>query len=703
MTLPARTRRHAILSPLGLAWLLLAASPMVRATGDAAAQALTPAPAPYQYTRTRGWLRMPDGVRLAVTWWRPVPRTPGERFPVLLEYLPYRKEDSFYERDFPLYDWFVRRGFIMAKVDIRGTGSSEGHLPDREYSDIEMEDADRIIAQLAASPGSNGSVGIWGISWGGFNAIQIAMRRPPALKAIIALMATDDLYHDDIHYIDGVLHIDEYALQIDHENALPAPPEYPTDSAYFRNRFEAEPWIFTYLRHAVDSAWWRRKSLRFNYGALTIPSFLIGGQLDGYRDAVPRMLDSLRAPVKALLGPWNHSFPDDAVPGPGYEWREQAVRWWNRWLRGEETGIVAEPRLTVFVRDGHLPDAALATTPGEYRDEDWPITRTQWRRFYPSADRALLGSLRDAPPHDALLTYIPGSGTAVPVWWNDPTGTMARDDGESLTYDSPVLDSTVEIIGFPRVTLQATAPVARANWTVRLEDVAPGGQVSLVTGTLIQSAQRASRLAPTPLTPDLPVTLSTDLHFTTWTFRPGHRIRLAVSNAQFPMAWPTPYPMTTRLSINDARTVLELPVTPPADSPRRSPLLPIEPRTAAPDARTLSAGGEPGAVVRHDAERNVTTVDFLTHYEYVIGTRRINNIEKEHYEVADADPSRASFRGEESHDITLPGGRRVWLGTLMEIESDEMNLHVRVTRTIRENGKLLRAKLWHEAIPRGIH
>ncbi len=212
---------------------LLATGPLTLPETGASAQTPAPAQAPYQYTRTRGWLRMPDGVRLAVTYWRPVPRTPGERFPVLLEYLPYRKEDSFYERDFPLYDWFVRRGFIMAKVDIRGTGSSEGHLPDREYSDIEMEDADRIIAKLALLPGSNGAIGIWGISWGGFNAIQIAMRHPPALKAIIALMATDDLYHDDIHYIDGVLHIDEYALQIDHENALPAPPDYPTRLGLF--------------------------------------------------------------------------------------------------------------------------------------------------------------------------------------------------------------------------------------------------------------------------------------------------------------------------------------------------------------------------------------------------------------------------------------------------------------------------------------
>jgi predicted acyl esterase len=137
-------------------------------------------PAAYRFRTERGWLRMPDGVRLAVTYWRPIARREGERFPVLLEYLPYREEDSFYQRAFPIYSWFVRRGFILAAVDVRGTGSSEGRLPPREYSDEEMRDADEIIAQLARVPESNGRVGMWGISWGGFNSIQVAMRRPPA-------------------------------------------------------------------------------------------------------------------------------------------------------------------------------------------------------------------------------------------------------------------------------------------------------------------------------------------------------------------------------------------------------------------------------------------------------------------------------------------------------------------------------------------
>ncbi len=663
-------------------------------------------PAAYRFSPERGWLRMRDGVRLAVTYWRPTPRHTGERFPVLLEYLPYRKEDSFYQRDFPIYSWFARRGFILAAVDVRGTGSSEGRLPPREYSDEEMGDADEIIAQLARMPESNGRVGMWGISWGGFNSIQVAMRRPPALKAILAIAATDDLYHDDIHYIDGVLHVDQYALEIDHENGLPAPPEYRTDSAYFHDRFDSYPWILTYLKHPVDDDWWRRKSLRFHYGAIAIPCFLIGGQLDGYRDAVPRMLDSVRAPVKALMGPWKHDFPHDASPGPRYEWREQAVRWWNHWLRGERNGIMEEPRLTLFVRDGHPPDAALSMTPGRWRYENWPIARTRWRSWYPAADHRLTNR-QDSPRRAAgggdQLRYAAGAGTAVPVWWNDPTGDMAGDDRASLTYDAPVLRQTIEIVGFPRVRLRVSAPVPVADWRVRLEDLGPDGRVSLVTGALISGAQRDSRTSPSPLTPGVEYQLATELHFTTWTFKPGHRIRLAVANAQFPMAWPTPYPMTTRLAMGDARTALELPVTSAEARPRRPPALAPEPDGEAPDARTLSFHATPTAKVSREARTKTTMVDFQTRWGYMIGGRIIEMVEREHYQTEDENPARSSFLGNEVHRFTFSGGRTLRIHTVMDIRSDQTTLHVTVIRRLYERDRLVRSRSWSETLPRGIH
>jgi hypothetical protein len=228
---------------------------------------LPPAPRAYDFEIQRGWLTMRDGVRLSVTYFLPKARTAGERFPVLLELLPYRKDDSFYLRDYPLYSYFARHGFAMAKVDIRGTGSSEGAVPEREYSDAELDDAVELIRQLAHLPWSNGNVGMWGISWGGFNALQVAMRQPPELKTILALHASDDLYHDDVRYIDGIYHKDEYELTIDHENALPQSPDYRLDEKYFERRFNAQPWLLTYLKQQQDASWVevRSDATRFHF------------------------------------------------------------------------------------------------------------------------------------------------------------------------------------------------------------------------------------------------------------------------------------------------------------------------------------------------------------------------------------------------------------------------------------------------------
>ena len=147
---------------------------------------------------------MKDGVGLAASLFIPTGGKPDEKFPALLEYLPYRKDDGTIERDYPLHTYFAHRGYVTARVDIRGTGASEGETPPREYSQQEQEDGLEVIAWLARQPWSNGNVGMFGISWGGFNSLQLAMRHPPALKAIITVCATEDLFKEDVHFIDQI-------------------------------------------------------------------------------------------------------------------------------------------------------------------------------------------------------------------------------------------------------------------------------------------------------------------------------------------------------------------------------------------------------------------------------------------------------------------------------------------------------------------
>src|ERR1700689_3733834 len=157
-----------------------------------------PLGSPYEVSTREVFIPMKDGVHLAATLHTPAAKRAHEKFPAVLEYLPYRKDE--FLTHLGVHEYFSRHGFVTAQVDIRGTGRSEGTLVDREYSRQEQEDAEQVIAWLSRQAWSNGAVGMFGISWGGFNSLQLAMRNPPGLKAIIAICATDDLYSDQAHF-----------------------------------------------------------------------------------------------------------------------------------------------------------------------------------------------------------------------------------------------------------------------------------------------------------------------------------------------------------------------------------------------------------------------------------------------------------------------------------------------------------------------
>ena len=314
---------------------------------------------------------MPDGVHLSATLYMPGDAKPGEKFPALLEYLPYRKDDATAARDYPIHTWFAARGYVSVRVDIRGFGASEGTPTDREYSEQEQLDGEQVIAWLAAQPWSTGKVGMFGISWGGFNSIQLAMRHPPALKAILAVDATEQLFHDDVHYIDGMMHFDEFELNMDLAPSMTGAPDYSLDEKILGPRFESAPWSLMYFKHQRDGQFWHAPVRPLS--EIKIPCFLIGGLLDGYRDSIPRMFEQVKAPVKAIIGPWNHTFPNDAEPGPQIEWRDQALRWWDYWLKSRNTGIMEEPPLSIYMQEWHAPDPHLKIVPGKWRGEiGWP-------------------------------------------------------------------------------------------------------------------------------------------------------------------------------------------------------------------------------------------------------------------------------------------------------------------------------------------
>jgi predicted acyl esterase len=664
----------------------------------------------YDFIIENGWLTMHDGVRLSVTYLKPTPRAPGETFPVLFDFYPYRKDEYPYE----YATYFARRGYITALGDLRGTGSSEGVLPEREYSEQELDDAVEAIDLLSKIPGSNGRVGMWGKSWGGFNSIQVAMRRPPALKAILAVMATDDLYPDDVHHMEGAFHLDQFMPFMDNENLGPQTPSYPIDKTYFKNRFDRYPWFLTYAKHQRDGEFWRKNSLRFHYDRITIPCYLIGGLLDGYRDSIPRMFENMKAPIRAAIGPYKHDWPDEGVPGPNYSWQHEAVRWWDHWLKDRDTSVMNDPPLHLFVRDGHPPDARIKKVPGHWISTAWPVPGTRWRPFYPSPGGRLearpgplaggegaAGGARAAGAAFDSLRYVPTYGVQTGLWWGEPTGDMRPDDAGALVYEGPVLKEAFIIAGMPRVRLRISADKPLAHWMARLEDVEPDGAVSLVAGKLLNGSQRRSRLEPSLLEPGKVYDLEFDMHFTTWTFKPGHRVRLAVSNALWPMIWPTPYKnMTTRLSLGVEATRVELPVIPDAKYPAPR-FLPPEPHDKREDARYLEGAPWPQGYYKwtRDLWDPTVSVEWRGYGDFETQGRRYHTHERNYYEANDDNPAVASFSGEAGRRITI-GDRVIEITSTIDVRSDETTFHVRIGRTLILDGQLERRREWDEEIPR---
>ena len=669
----------------------------------AAAQIIPPAYATMK--RVPAIIPMKDGVHLAVTLYMPEGAKPDEKFPAILEYLPYRKDDWTLSRDWDLHSYWVRRGYVTARVDIRGTGTSEGSPPDREYSDQEQQDGLEVIDWLSKQPWSNGNVGMMGISWGGFNAIQMAQRHPPALKAIIALCATEELFHDDIHYIDGLMHADEYELGMDLELGLTRPPDFPTDEKSLAPRFDSSPWFLLYLHHQRDGAFWRRASVAPDrYGDYTVPSFMIGGFLDGYRDSLPRFFEKSKAPIKALLGPWNHTFPHDATPGPSIEWREQATRWWDYWLKGKQNGIMDEPRFEVFMRHWYAPDPNIAEVPGEWRAEkSWPpaglSTETfcfEWGKL--AANSCTPGAI--AVKQD--LTYFPSIGIEAGFWWGDFTTDQRPIDAYSLVYDSEPLHDDVSILGRPNAILSARSTAPLADWFVRLSDVAPDGTVTLVTGAGQSGAQSASATNPVDLEANRDYRIPIELHLTSWVFQRGHRIRVAVSNSLWPMIWPTPYPMTTSLFLGGANgSRLELPVLTSASNFTRPKYAPVEPAPPMPEPVISKGEAWPPQdwTVTHDLMNGTTRVFWKGDDSTEFPWGREKDHEQMSYEVQDAKPEASKVHGEGSTTVELPNRTLVW-SVVLDLRSDTKNFYYHFERHLTENGKEIRTKSWDDTISR---
>lgn len=548
---------------------------------------------------------MPDGVILAATIW--LPEDADDRpVPAILELIPYRRRDGTVFRDMKMHPYVAGHGFACVRVDIRGSGDSERILPD-EYTAQEQDDACAIIAWLAAQPWCSGAVGMTGISWGGFNALQVAARRPPALKAVIALCCSDDRYADDVHYFGGNLLTEDgmWSSFILGLGALPPDPQIVGDRwrDMWRERLEASTcWSDVWMRHQRRDAYWKFGSVCEDFSAIDIPVYAISGWDDTYFNAVPRLMEGLKGPRKGLIGPWTHAYPFLGDPGPAIHYLQEAIRWWRHWLEGIDTGLMDEPAYTVLIKDPHRPAHFYPDHPGQWvREAAWPSANVEARVLHLNER-----GLGQAPEPGATMRLrspvtagrdcgrYGGYGGTVP----DMAGDQRREDGLGLSFDTPALDDDLVLLGAPAVKVTFASDAPQASLVVRLCEVWPDGTSTLITWGALNLSQRASREDPESLAPGQKVTVRVELNHCGRRIGRGNRLRLVLSNQHWPVLWPAPSMPTFTIEAGESRLILPVRVPQPDDGafdfepPEISPPVPME--EVAPEANsrilTIDAG-----------------------------------------------------------------------------------------------------------------
>jgi putative CocE/NonD family hydrolase len=653
------------------------------------------------------WIELADGCRLAARLWLPddADRRP---VPAILEFLPYRRRDGTIIRDSQTHHYLAGHGYACARVDIRGTGDSDGVLID-EYLPQEQADAVEVIAWLARQPWCSGAVGMMGISWGGFNSLQVAAHRPPALKAIITLCSTDDRYRDDCHYMGGCLLNNNFswASTLFAYGAQPPDPEVVGERwrAMWRQRLEhIVPPLITWLQHPHRDSYWRQGSIAEDYGAITAAVYAVGGWADGYSNTIPRLMEKLTCPRKALIGPWAHDYPHFAEPGPAIGFLQEALRWWDHWLKGEDSGIMAEPMIRIWMQEAVRPAATYTLRLGRWvAEESWPPAGVTRRRL-----RLSLGRLSDEaePAASLTLTSPQTTGTAGGEWC--PYGMPGElavdqrvDDGRSLCFDTAPLPVRLEILGAPAASLEIVADREVAQVGVRLCEVWPDGASTLISYGVLNLGHRDGHEEPQPMVSGQPCRIAVHLNDIAHAFAAGNRIRLAVSSALWPMIWPAPAPVS--LKLNTQGSTIDLPVRRDHAEAEALPSF-AEPEAAPPiNTESLLHRGR-NRVIVEDPSTGLTTVRIRrVHREFRLphinlGVRRQGD---EQFQIHSKDPMCAGAQSEGIWSLEREGWT-VRTETRLDMQADGEAFTVTAELDAFEGEEPFFTRRWERRIPRKL-
>ncbi|MCC7079220.1 MAG: CocE/NonD family hydrolase [Burkholderiales bacterium] len=607
---------------------------------------------PHKYTETEEcWIPMPDGVRLAAKLWLPdIAST--RRVPTIIEVIPYRKRDIYAPRDAMHHRYFAGHGYASMRVDIRGSGDSGGIQGVFAATD-EANDTLQVLAWIAQQPWSDGQVGMFGISWGGFQGIQTAFRAPPQLKAVIAQSYAPDRFRYSQVFRGGcfLLRAIRWSSQVFGYKSRP--PDPALVGGRWRDMWLARvehntPQIIAALKHQTFDKYWRERAI--DHARIKAPFFAVSGWADGaYVGAVSESLSKIEAPCKGLIGPWGHRYAHLGMPGPAIGFLQEALRWYDHWMRGKDTGVTRDPQLIAWMPRSVPAKSFYAESPGRWVSEaQWPSPRIKPQSFFFNAGGILAARAARATKISCKSPQTLGlaAGELMPWFQHGPSpelpGDQRADDGQSICFDSERLRKDVEILGTPAVTLTFSVDRPVAFVCVRVCDVAPDGASTRVTYQTFNLTHREGADKVARLTPGKEYTVRFDLIDCAYAFAQGHRIRVAISTTYWPLVWPSPEPVT--LTLVTGKSALELPVRPASRADGKLPRFPA-PESAPAFPRTTLTPGSRNRVITTDLGKGLTVVEV----QDTSGRNRYDEIDliaearsTERYAVIEGDPLSAT-------------------------------------------------------------
>lgn len=694
------------------------------------------------------WIPLPDGTRLHARVWRPLTDAP---VPALLEYLPDRLTDRTAPRDWQRHPWYAGHGYASVRVDARGHGNSEG-VPADPYGESERADGVEVIHWLADRPWCSGTVGMFGISRGGFTSLRIAALAPEPLKAIVTVCATDDPYDNDGHRLGGaVLAVETHARAATALADVARPPDpVHVGQVMWRDMWvkrleKVEPFIHTWLSHPTRDAYWRHAGVREDggYGGIRAAVLAVGGWHDPSCDTVLRLVESLPADrVRGLIGPWCHQYPDRGLPpGPAIGFLQETLRWWDRWLRPTATSVpdpdpdpdpgpgpglgpgpgpgpdvnddpdpdvnddpdpgvhdrdvMAQPLLRSYVMAAHPPATTYPSLPGHWvGDTAWPS---------PSVT-PIAYALRGAP----VLVRSP-QHTGVDAGRFRPVGNDAdlppnqrEEDARSVCFEFEV-PGEIWVLGHPRVRLRLTSHSPWGQVIARVCDVAADGSSTLVTRGALNLSARYGPDQAVSWKPGSTEDVVFDLTATGYAFPSGHRIRLSLSSAYWPWIWPQPG-SAAGFVLDPAGSSLELPVRARESDPR---ITFEEPEQSEPLGVTSAATLDeprPERLVARDVARGEWRLEVDPRQD---GTRvhpdglECTEDARDTYTIDESDPLSARTRSTRSirlHRPELPWDARI--ETRSELSCDAREFITSNELICKDGNEVVFHRTWERRIPR---